>query len=145
MSSGKRLNWIRIAAAIFAAEALPVLALVAVVFVYGFLRKTDSLSPEQFAPLAGNWVGPIGGFLATGGFAYWAARGSGHSALMHGIAVGVGTALLDFGIAYALVGKDAISILLLVSNTGRVIAGALGGGLAARQNSGPARDATPLK
>jgi hypothetical protein len=133
MADGKRLNWIRIVAAVLAAEALPILALVAVVFVYGFIRKPDSLPPDKFAPLAGNWVGPIGGFLATAGFAYWAAKPSGRSGLASGIAVGIGTALLDFGLAYALVGKAAFAVLLVVSNCGRLIAGTLGGWLAAWQ------------
>lgn len=145
MAGGKRLNWIRIVAAILAAEALPVLALVAVVFVYGFIRKPDSLSPEKFAPIAGNWVGPIGGFLATAAYAYWAAKRAGQLPLIHGMMVGVGTALVDFGIAYALVGKAAIAVLLIVSNGGRLIAGGLGGWLAARQRPDLATDLTPLK
>jgi hypothetical protein len=145
MANGKGLSWIRIVLAILAAEALPVLALVAVVFVYGCIRKPDSLSPEKFAPIAGNWVGPIGGFLATAGYAYWAAKRAGRLPLMHGMAVGIGAALLDFGIAYAFVGKAAIAVLLIVSNGGRLIAGGLGGWLATPRRPDPATDVAPLK
>ena len=52
--------------AVLLAETLPIPSLlVAIVFVYGFVRQKESLSPQEFAPLAGTWVGPIGGFLAT--------------------------------------------------------------------------------
>lgn len=56
-----KIRWTRVAIAVVFAEALPILALVGVVVVYGFLRKESSLKPEEFAPMAGNWVGPIGG------------------------------------------------------------------------------------
>lgn len=65
MPDGKSLNWFRIIAAALAAEVLPILALVAVVCVYAMVRKPGSMTPEEFAPAAGNWVGPIGGFIAT--------------------------------------------------------------------------------
>jgi hypothetical protein len=133
MANGKRLAWLRVVAAVIAAEVLPILALVAVVFVYSLIKQPDSLPPDKFAPLAGNWVGPIGGFLATAAFAYWAAKRASRSAMAHGIAVGIGTALLDFSIAYLLVGRDAVSGLLLASNSGRLIAGGLGGWLASRK------------
>src|SRR5687768_14839173 len=98
MADRARFNWGRVLLAIVAAEALPILALVLVVVAYSFLRQASSPSPEQFAPAAGMWVGPIGGFLATLFFSRWAARGAGERALAHGAAVGVGTALLDFGL-----------------------------------------------
>jgi hypothetical protein len=74
MTGRARFRWGRVIGAIILAEALPILLLVAVVFVYGFLRKEGSPSPAEFAPRAGNWVGPIGGFVATLLFAWWAAR-----------------------------------------------------------------------
>jgi hypothetical protein len=126
MSGITRLKWVRIVAGAIAAEALPILVLVAIVFVYGFVRKPDALSPEEFAPLAGAWVGPIGGFLATGWFARWAARRAPQNPIAHGVVVGVVTALLDIGIA---AGAGAISPLILVSNCGRLAAGLLGGWL----------------
>jgi hypothetical protein len=132
MSDGRRLKWAGIVGAVIAAEVLPVLALVAVVLVYGFVRKPDSLSPEQFAPAAGAWIGPIGGFLATLAFARWAARRAPQRRMAHGTAVGVGTALLDFGTAILLTGGTAISGLLFLSNGGRIVAGAIGGWLASR-------------
>jgi hypothetical protein len=137
MSDGKRLNWVRIVAAVAAAEALPILALVAVVSFYALIRKPDSLPPDKFAPIAGNWVGPIGGFLATMLFAFWAAKRAPQVPMAHGIAVGAGTAVLDFSIALLLTGGGAISGLLFLSNGGRIVAGVLGGWLGSRT---PKRD-----
>ena len=74
MAAGAGFNWVRVQVAVILAELLPILLLVAIVAVYGVIRKPDSLSPSEFAPLAGTWVGPIGGFLATLLFAWWAAR-----------------------------------------------------------------------
>ena len=54
MAGGTGFNKIRFVVAIILAVTLPILLLVAVVFVYSFIRQTGSLSPEEFAPLAGN-------------------------------------------------------------------------------------------
>jgi hypothetical protein len=136
MSTRPQLNWVRIIAAVVCAESLPILALVAVVFVFSLVRKPDSLSPEQFAPVAGNWVGPIGGFLATLLFAFWAAKRNSQSPVAQGTAVGVGTALLDIVLALLLTGGAGIGVLLYVSNAGRILAGVLGGWLAVKASAG---------
>lgn len=132
MTGGKRLNWVRIVLAVVAAEALAILLLVMVVVVYSFTSQTGSLSPEEFAPIAGNWVGPIGGFLATLLCGWWAARRALGRQITHGAAVGVGTALLDLSLGMLLGGGEAIHPILFLSNGGRIIAGVLGGWLAAR-------------
>jgi len=136
MAGGARFNKSRIFAAVILAELLPILLLIAIVFVYGFFRQTDSLSPKEFAPLAGNWVGPIGGFVATLLFAWWAARRAQAQRIAHGAAVGVATALLDFGLGILLAGAGAIQPLFFLSNGGRILAGLLGGWLAARRWGG---------
>lgn len=127
------MKWTRITLAVVAAEALPVLLLVLVVVVYGLARREGSRPPEEFAPAAGNWVGPIGGFVATLLMARWAARGATGRPLAHGAAVGVGTALLDVALALLLGGGGAIQPLILLSNAGRILAGVLGGWLAGRR------------
>jgi hypothetical protein len=138
-----RLNWTRVVVAVVCAEALPILALVAVVFVYSLVRKPDSLSPEQFAPVAGNWVGPIGGFLATLLFAMWASKRNPQSAVVQGTAVGIGTALLDVALALLLTAGAGIGVLLYVSNAGRILAGILGGCLVGKRSlsEGPPTEA----
>ena len=120
--------------AIFLAEALPILLLVAVVFAYSAIRQPESASPEEFALAGGLWVGPIGGFLATWLFAWWAARHVAERKLAHGMVVGLGTALLDLGLGVLLGGTDALQPIFFISNAGRILAGALGGWLAMRRS-----------
>jgi len=126
-------NKIRVVVAVFLAELLPILLLVAVVFVYGAIRKSESLTPEEFAPRAGDWVGPIGGFLATLYFAWWAGRRAPEHKLAIGTTVGVGTALFDLVLGILLTGGLAIPPLIFLSNGGRILAGVLGGWLATRR------------
>jgi len=130
---GAGFSTVRTVLAVVLAEMLPILLLVAIVFVYGVIRQRESLSPQEFAPLAGAWVGPIGGFLATLLFAWWAARRAPKRRVMQGAIVGVGTALLDLGLAILLGGRSAIQLLVVISNCGRILAGVLGGWLAARR------------
>ena len=132
MTVSANFKWLRIAAAIFLAELLPVLLLVAVVFVYGAFKQPESMSPEKFAPLAGNWVGPIGGFVATFLLAWWCARRAPSRKFLHGLVVGIGTALLDLVLGALLAGDGVFQPIFLVSNSGRVLAGILGGWLATR-------------
>lgn len=132
MPETKAFRWGRVVLAVIAAEALPVALLVLVVVIYGFTSRAESVTPEEFAPIAGNWVGPIGGFLATLFFARWAARKVPERGLVHGVAVGVGTALLDFSIGVMAGGGEPIPPVFFLSNGGRVLAGVLGGWLASR-------------
>ncbi len=132
MAGEARFHWVRVVVAVVAAEALPILALVAVVFVYSFTRRADSRSPEEFAPVAGMWVGPIGGFLATLLFAWWAGKRSSQRPMVHGTAVGLGTALLDLGIGMLLSRDEPLDPVFFLSNGGRFLAGVLGGWLASR-------------
>jgi hypothetical protein len=134
MSSGARFGLVRVIVGIVAAEALPVLALVIVVLMYGLARNAESPTPEEFAPVAGTWVGPIGGFLATLFIARWAARRASKRPIAHGAAIGAGTAMLDFGIGFLSVGGGAIQPLFFISNAGRILAGVLGGWLGARRS-----------
>jgi len=133
MADSARFSWMRIVLAVIAAEALPILLLILVVVVYSAFRPVGSRSPDDFAPLAGTWIGPIGGFLATLLLAWWAARRAPRRPITHGAAVGVGTALLDFGLGILLGGAGAIELVFFFSNAGRIVAGFLGGWLAARQ------------
>ena len=132
MPAPTRIHFIRVLVAILASEALPILALVIVVLIFGVWRSPDSVTPEEFAPMAGNWVGPIGGFLMTLVFARWAARHASERPFSHGIAVGIGTALLDVGLGIALAGTGVTQVIFVLSNAGRILAGILGGWLGAR-------------
>ena len=139
MTSIRSFRWRRVLTAIVAAELLPILLLVAIVVVYGLVSdesQPDTMTPEEFAPMAGNWVGPIGGFLATMLLSWWAARVIAERPLSHGIAVGVGTAMLDLSLGL-LMGGGSMLALLILSNSGRILAGVLGGVIASRQRSAP--------
>lgn len=134
MGNQVRFLWTRVIVAIFGAELLPVLLLIGVVVVFASMidqTQPGTMRPEEFAPLAGNWVGPIGGFVATFLMSYWTARAMPERAMRHGLAVGAGTAMLDLGLGVAM-GGDALPLLFLLSNCGRVLAGALGGAVASR-------------
>jgi hypothetical protein len=144
MAGGAGFNWFRVVMAVILAETLPILLLVGVVLVYGIIRQPQSLTPEEFAPRAGNWVGPIGGFVATLFFAWWAARRAPGSRVAYGVAVGIGTALLDLGLGYLLSGRDAFQPLLFVSNGGRLLAGLFGGWLATVRSSADVNTRSPL-
>ena len=135
MTNGARFGWGRVILGIIASEALPVLALVLVVGVYSAMRRADSPTPEEFAPIAGEWVGPIGGFLATLFFSRWAASRATVRPIAHGAAVGLGTAILDVSIGIMLGGAGAILLVFVVSNVGRIVAGFLGGWLGARRGN----------
>jgi hypothetical protein len=130
MTGAAWLNRIRIVVSVILAEILPILLLIAIVVVYSVIRPKESISPDEFAPRAGLWVGPIGGFVATLLFAWWTARRASEHRVICGTVVGVGTALLDLGLGILLGGAAAIQPVFFLSNGGRVIAGVLGGWLA---------------
>lgn len=135
-TQSSKFRWWTVVTACVLAEIIPVLVLIFVVMLYSMVRKDDSLSPEEFAPMAGNWVGPIAGFFVTGLMGFWAGRRAVFKPLQHGMAVGIGTALLDLMIATGLTGELMLSGLLVASNTGRIVAGTLGGFLAGKHDRG---------
>ncbi len=129
MNQGKGLDWIRIGMGSLATILVPILLLVGVVFVYGMVKEESWPAPAAFAPRAGAWVGPLGGFCCAFVFAYWAARGDRGRPLAHGLAVGLLSSLLDFVAGFYLVGAS-LQTLMVISYGGRIIAGILGGWLA---------------
>lgn len=69
--------------------------------------------------------------MATLLLSFWAARVVPDQAMVHGVAIGTGTAVLDLGLG-VLIGGGVLSLLFVLSNCGRIVAGALGGVLASR-------------
>jgi hypothetical protein len=126
MNTGRHLRWVRIVVAAVGAVVAPILALIALLVVYGITRRSDSPTPEAFAPMAGEWVGPIGGFLATIALSYWAARRPGDRPIAHGFVVGVLSAVLDYVVG-ALILRAPFQAVYLLYYAGRVIAGLVGG------------------
>ena len=126
-ASGIRIG--RIALATIAGELTPILLLVVVVLIYE-TRGVDPQTRQAFAERVGMWLGPIVGAIATFGFGFLAARGTGRP-LLHGTLVGVAVALLDAVLTLA-TGAKFIP-LFAASWAGRVLAGVAAGLLAARR------------
>ena len=119
----------RIALATIAGELTPILLLVVVVLIYE-TRGVDPQTRQAFAERVGMWLGPIAGAIATFGFSFLAARGTGRP-LLHGTLVGVAVALLDAVLTLA-TGAKFIP-LFAASWAGRVVVGVAAGLLAARR------------
>jgi hypothetical protein len=122
-----RLRWGPIVLAAVAAEILGVLALVALVAAFG---PPGFEAATPFAQRLGQWIGPISGFVLCSAGGYWVARGAGDARVANGVGVGIAGAVLDLATGFALGGT--LNLLAAVSNLGRIVGGALGGGLAAR-------------
>jgi hypothetical protein len=122
--------WVgRIVMAAVAAEVLGVFALVVLVVLFG---PDDQSQTQQFAERLGAWVGPLSGFLLCVLGGHWVARNSGNP-IRSGLCMGVAAALLDLAVALAI--GATFAPLLLLSNAGRVIGGAVGGYLASRSGA----------
>jgi hypothetical protein len=114
----------RAAVAVFAAEVAPILLLVALVAMVG---SNNGQSPDALAVRLGQWVGPIGGALATLVAARWAVKGSPRK-IAHGAGIGAAVAALDGGLLLA--SGAAFEWLFAASWAGRIAAGAAGGAMA---------------
>lgn len=122
-----RLRWHRIVPAAVGAEVVPIVLLVALVAALG---PGERVADQQYAEQLGRWVGPVGGALAVLLLSTWVSRDLPRDRVAHGVAVGGMTAIIDAAI---LVASDvAFQPLFVVSQCGRLLAGWLGGILAAR-------------
>lgn len=122
----------RILLAAFGAEVMAILALVLIVFLFG---PSDPDGAQDYAMRMGYWTGPIAGFLFTLLAAWWVARSLADGQLMHGIATGVAVAVIDIAILVA--SGTEFAPIFVISNTGRVIAGGIGGWLSSRAARSP--------
>jgi hypothetical protein len=122
------INWVRVIVALVLAELLPILLLLAVVVAYTAPRQQGGVSPGmRESPRWGEFVLPIGAFVATWLLSLWAARGARARHFAHGAVVGVGTAVVDIVVTLAAGYAISPAFLLLVS--GRIVGGVLGGWL----------------
>lgn len=116
----------RFIVAVLLGEALPVLVLVILVAIAG---PADPTEAGEFARRAGAWVGPVGGALAVLVLTRWAGAASSRP-VIQGAAIGLTVAALDLGILFS--SEEPFQWLFVLSNGGKVIAGMVGGWLAAR-------------
>jgi len=122
-----RMPWASIVLAGVLAEAAAILALVLIVALIG---PSDAAAAQAYAEHLGQWVGPIGGAAACLVAGFLVARTAAGVELATGTAVGVVAAMIDVAILAA--AGAPFQPLFIVSNAGRILAGGIGGWLAAR-------------
>lgn len=124
-----RIQWPRAIAATLIAEAVGVIALIALVAAFGPPGFEEA---TPFAQRLGTYVGPISGFVLCLIGGWWTAKAAAvPDRVVNGAAMGVTAAVLDIGLSFALGGHFVP--LLAYSNIGRIVAGTLGGWLASRE------------
>lgn len=121
-----QLHWQRILLGVLVAEAVPILAAIAMIAVFTPREATEA---QAYAASLGRWVGPVGGGIMTFIMSVWAGWPVPAMALRCGLALGGLAAALDLSLIFAT--ETPFVLLFGVSNAGRVIAGALGGLVAA--------------
>ncbi len=118
-------HWLRILIAVIAAEAAPLLLLVALVTIFG---PGTTAADMHFAQTLGQWVGPLGGALATLFMAYWALKPLSFNCIAYGALIGLLVAILDAGIL--VFSGTPFQWLFLAAWIGRLFAGIVGGAAA---------------
>ena len=119
----------RIVLAALATEVIAILALVAIVALFG---PHEKVAAQQFAERVGFWFGPTAGFVLCLVAAFWLTRRltSGH--IPQGVLLGLAAAVID--VALLLLSATPFRSIFVLSNVGRVVAGALGGWLASKRS-----------
>jgi len=121
---------IRVGRILVTAIAVEVLAVLVLVVLVALARPSEPAAAEAYAMRLGYWVGPIAGFALCVIGGWWVARGLATAHLVNGLALGVVAAAIDVAI---LLGSGAgFQPVFAVSNIGRLLAGGMGGLLAAR-------------
>ncbi len=120
----------RILGLAIAVEALTIILLVVIVMAFG---PSEAAEAEAFAQRHGQWVGPVGGFAFTLGGAWVASRRLTERHVATGLLLGATVATVD--IILLLESSADFEVVFVVSNLGRLVAGALGGWLASRRSA----------
>jgi hypothetical protein len=97
---------------------------------------------EAFARTAGQWIGPIGGALATFLAAWWA---SANSTRPLRVAAWVGGLVVAFGGVVLWGSQSAIEWIHVVSYVGKMLAALLGGAAKAKRNDAVHTSGTHLE
>lgn len=116
---------IHIGRIIVTAIAIEVLSIVSLVAVVALTGPGERIAAEAYAQKLGLWLGPLAGFVFCFFGGYWVAKRARYRPVAHGLAVGLATAIIDVVLLVA--SAPAFSPVFLLSNVGRVVAGALGG------------------
>lgn len=113
---------------ILAGLATEVLAIATLVLIVALLGPGERAADQAFAESIGYWVGPIAGFVFCLAAGFWVAKSAGTLRIQHGLLVGVVAAAID--VVLLMASSPPFSMVFVVSNIGRIVAGTLGGWLA---------------
>jgi hypothetical protein len=129
----KPVRLLRIAIAAVLSELIPLIILVVILTVYGYMVTPgpNQEFSESFVKQAGKYTGPIAGTLATLGMAFWAARNQTHTWLLHGALTGILVVLLDLAIYTSQ--PENFDLVFGLGLPAKFLAGVLGGFLAKRR------------
>ena len=117
----------RIVIAAVATEVIAILGLIAVVASFG---PNEMAAAQQFAERVGFWFGPLSAFVLCIAAAFWVTKGLAAGHVYQGALVGVAAALVDT--ILLVLSAAPFQPMFVLSNLGRVLAGAIGGLLASR-------------
>ncbi len=110
-------------------EFVSILLLVLIVLCFGPANESEA---QAFAERVGYWFGPLSGFVLCFVTSYFVARSHQDRRVQYGIALGASVALID--ILILLVSGAQFQMIFVISNVGRVIAGAMGAWLSVSTN-----------
>ena len=123
-----KIRWIRLIAGAIAAEVLAILILVALVAIFG---PRNQAGAEAYAEKLGQWVGPLAGIVLSFLGALWVSRGLTDGHFLHGFLFGLIYALVDVALLVAM--QAPFMWLFVASDGGKLLAGIVGGLVAARR------------
>jgi hypothetical protein len=125
-----KIRWIRLILGAIAAEVLAILVLIAVVAIFG---PRDQAQAQAYAEKMGQWVGPLAGIVLSFLGALWVSRGLTGGHLLHGFLFGLIYALVDVALLVAM--QAPFMWLFVASDGGKLLAGIVGGLVAARSRT----------
>ena len=120
------------------AELIPVAALIALVPILVASGTGTLVYQIMEAQRLALWVGPLGGFVASALGGWWVSRGTLADAERNGLTLGVAVAGVD--LVLLAVSGAPFGALMVLSATGRIAGGYVGGWWAGRRT----RSATPV-
>ncbi len=121
---------IRFGHIILAAIGVEVLAIVVLISIVAVFGPSNQAAAEEYAQKMGYWVGPIAGIVLCAVGGWWVAKEMHSSQVLNGFLVGCVVATIDASML-SMAGVE-FQTIFVVSNVGKVIAGGVGGWLAAR-------------
>jgi hypothetical protein len=124
-----KIRWIKLIVGPIVAEVLAILILVAIVAIFGPRNQAQA---QVYAEKLGVWVGPLAGIVLSLLGALWVSRGLTTGRLLHGFLFGFVYALVD--VALLVAGQAPFMWLFVASGGGKLLAGIVGGLVAAKQN-----------